>query len=406
MISPNSFDYDDESSSNINNNYNNKIILSSPLHDVDEPDISSKIFIGQIPKDMDEDMLLPIFESFILDPIVELKVIRDRINLSHKGCVFISFANYESSLRAIGQIHDKIILPNARGPLQAKLAESKYLSLFILFKFKTFFNYIYSFLLLLGQSERENKLFIGMIPKKVDEEGLEVIFSSYGDLREVHIIRGPDGSSKGCAFVKFEDRNAALVAIEDLHESVPMGSNRPLVVKFADTKKSNTSEDSNITQSGNGGNINHQQGHSNIFQGNQFKDYDSYGSNNQFKAPVVHGLQNKSQKLQYPPSQQHSSDYDADSSNLYGNSNYLQQSSMLYKDNEVKLDTSSTRLKPQAAQFNPRNQIPQNISYLPEDLPEDSRLFQQQQQLYDNDVYLPNNSDRYGRQAQQLQHGV
>lgn len=129
MLPSNSFVYDDSSSTSSNNR---KILSSSPLNDVDElgefSDTLSKIFISQVPKDMDEDMLLHIFESFILDPIVELKVIRDRINLSHKGCVFISFANYEASLRAIGKIHDKIILPNARGPLQAKLAESKYYS--------------------------------------------------------------------------------------------------------------------------------------------------------------------------------------------------------------------------------------------------------------------------------------
>lgn len=254
------------------------------------------------------------------------------------------------------------------------------------------------FFTLLGQSERENKLFIGMLPKTVDEEGLEVIFSSYGDLREVHIIRGPDGSSKGCAFVKFEDRNAALVAIVDLHDSMPMGSNRPLVVKFADTKKNNSSEEANIIQSVN--NINPLQlGHNSLFQNNQFKDYDSYGNAVQYKAPIVHGLQNKTQKLQYPPSQQTSNaDYEVDSNNLYGNSHYLQQSSMLYKENEIQLELpiAMTKLKPHAAQFKPRNQIPQNISFLPEDLPEDSRVFQQQ--LYNDDVYLHNNNDRYSRQ--------
>ena len=55
-------------------------------------------------------------------------------------------------------------------------------------------------------------------------------------LGEVHIIRGPEGSSKGCAFVKFVDREAAMVAIEDMNDVIPAGSTRPLVVKFADSK--------------------------------------------------------------------------------------------------------------------------------------------------------------------------
>ena len=72
-----------------------------------------------------------------------------------------------------------------------------------------------------SQAERENKLFIGMLPKTIDEEDLHNMFAPYGELREVHIIRGPEGSSKGCAFVKFVDRDAAMVAIEDMNELIP-----------------------------------------------------------------------------------------------------------------------------------------------------------------------------------------
>jgi RNA recognition motif-containing protein len=60
-----------------------------------------------------------------------------------------------------------------------------------------------------------------MLPKTIDEEDLHNMFAPYGELREVHIIRGPEGSSKGCAFVKFVDREAAMVAIEDMNELIP-----------------------------------------------------------------------------------------------------------------------------------------------------------------------------------------
>lgn len=74
------------------------------------------------------------------------------------------------------------------------------------------------------QTERENKLFIGMLPKTVNEQDLHAMFVVYGELREVHIIRGPEGSPKGCAFVKYVDREAAIAAIEDLNETIPMVS--------------------------------------------------------------------------------------------------------------------------------------------------------------------------------------
>jgi len=72
------------------------------------------------------------------------------------------------------------------------------------------------------QIERENKLFVGMLPKTASEHDLTAMFCAYGDLREVHIIRGPEGGSKGCAFVKFHDKEAALAAIQELHDSIPM----------------------------------------------------------------------------------------------------------------------------------------------------------------------------------------
>lgn len=49
-----------------------------------------KLFVGQIPREMDEDTLIPYFSEF--GPIVELTVIRDRLTKAHKGIfhVFIS----------------------------------------------------------------------------------------------------------------------------------------------------------------------------------------------------------------------------------------------------------------------------------------------------------------------------
>ena len=46
------------------------------------------------------------------------------------------------------------------------------------------------------QVERENKIFVGMLPKTATEQDLTNIFLAYGELREVHVIRGPEGGSK------------------------------------------------------------------------------------------------------------------------------------------------------------------------------------------------------------------
>lgn len=71
------------------------------------------------------------------------------------------------------------------------------------------------------QVEKENKLFVGMLPKTFNEHELRQLFQPFGELKEVHIIRGPEGSPKGCAFVKFVDRDAAMSAINQLNETIP-----------------------------------------------------------------------------------------------------------------------------------------------------------------------------------------
>lgn len=81
-------------------------------------------------------------------------------------------------------------------------------------------------------------MFVGMLPKTVTELDLQEMFGPYGQLKEIHIIRGPDGNSKGCAFVKFLSQESALMAIQELNDTIPEGSARPLVIKMADSKRS------------------------------------------------------------------------------------------------------------------------------------------------------------------------
>jgi hypothetical protein len=128
------------------------------------------------------------------------------------GCAFLTFVHKQSAIDAVENLHDRVRLPNAMNALQVRLAETPL--------------------------DRENKLFVGMLPKTFSEMELQVMFEGFGELKEVHIIRGPEGSPKGCAFVKFVTKEAAMLAIDALHETIPHGATRPLVVKLADNKKS------------------------------------------------------------------------------------------------------------------------------------------------------------------------
>eukprot|EP00640_Fibrocapsa_japonica_P003000 CAMPEP_0113936028 /NCGR_PEP_ID=MMETSP1339-20121228/3033_1 /TAXON_ID=94617 /ORGANISM="Fibrocapsa japonica" /LENGTH=266 /DNA_ID=CAMNT_0000938361 /DNA_START=152 /DNA_END=949 /DNA_ORIENTATION=- /assembly_acc=CAM_ASM_000762 len=176
---------------------------------VKDPD-AIKLFVGQVPKDMNEDALRPIFSEF--GDIFDLMVIRDKSTGAHRGCAFLTYCQRASAEACVAQLHGQRKLVNAQNPLQVRPAE--------------------------GQAERENKLFVGMVPKSADEDAIRQVFQGFGDIKEIHIIRNQDGSNKGCAFLKFMERGAAMNAIAELNEKFTMeGGPRPLVVKFADNKR-------------------------------------------------------------------------------------------------------------------------------------------------------------------------
>jgi len=84
----------------------------------------------------------------------------------------------------------------------------------------------------------DRKLFVGMLSKQQTDEDVRQLFLPYGNIEECTILRGPDGQSKGCAFVKFSTHAEAQTAINSLHGSQTMpGASSSLVVKFADTEK-------------------------------------------------------------------------------------------------------------------------------------------------------------------------
>lgn len=170
-----------------------------------------KLFVGQVPKHMTEAQLLAMFKEFAL--VDEVNIIKDKTTRASRGCCFVICPSRQEADKAVNACHNKKTLPGASSPLQVKYAD--------------------------GELERlEHKLFIGMLPKNVSEAEVSALFSIYGTIKDLQILRGSQQTSKGCAFLKYETKEQALAALEAINGKHKMeGSSVPLVVKWADTEK-------------------------------------------------------------------------------------------------------------------------------------------------------------------------
>lgn len=88
-------------------------------------------------------------------------------------------------------------------------------------------------------AQDRKKLFVGMAPKSAYEEDYRSVFTPFGSITDIYVIRDRNGFSKGCAFVKYELVKDARNAIEALHDKYIMpGGFRTLVVSVADERRS------------------------------------------------------------------------------------------------------------------------------------------------------------------------
>ena len=61
---------------------------------------------------------------------------------------------------------------------------------------------------------QQNKLYVGNFPYSVDESKLREMFSSFGEISDITLIKDRDtGRSKGFAFITFATQQAAETAL-------------------------------------------------------------------------------------------------------------------------------------------------------------------------------------------------
>ena len=83
---------------------------------------------------------------------------------------------------------------------------------------------------------QQNKLYVGNFPYSVDEDQLREMFSSFGQIEDIALIKDREtGRSKGFAFITFASQQAAETALSLNGKDV---DGRALKVNMAQEKES------------------------------------------------------------------------------------------------------------------------------------------------------------------------
>eukprot|EP00923_Selenidium_pygospionis_P048491 GHVN01083426.1.p1 GENE.GHVN01083426.1~~GHVN01083426.1.p1 ORF type:complete len:617 (-),score=83.45 GHVN01083426.1:1821-3671(-) len=187
------------------------------------PSVEVKLFVGRVPRTMNDASLKPTFEEY--GSVGDVIIIRDRAMGAHKGCAFVRMKSITQADAAIRALNNQRTLEASLGPLQVKYAQ--------------------------GEAERlgmpaetaapgtdQAKLFVGSLPPSAGDADIRAVFECFGQVDEVFLMRDDQRKSKGCAFVKFAFKEQSFHAIAMLNGkfTVP-GSNRAIEVRFAESRK-------------------------------------------------------------------------------------------------------------------------------------------------------------------------
>ncbi|CAI9104875.1 OLC1v1003659C2 [Oldenlandia corymbosa var. corymbosa] len=170
-----------------------------------------KLYVAGIPKDTTEEDIRVPFEEH--GNVVEVVFIKSKKNGEQLDCCFVKYATLEEADRAIGALNDRYTFPGSLYPVKVRYADKEKERL------GTFGQHFF-------------KLYVGGLNKQATQREIAEIFSPFGVVEEVFIIRSETRQHRGCAFVQFSRRDMALAAINSLHGSYIMrkpkgGGSRP-----------------------------------------------------------------------------------------------------------------------------------------------------------------------------------
>lgn len=174
-----------------------------------------KLYVAQVPRTRTEEAIRPLFE--VHGDIVEIVILRDKITGQQQGSCFVKYSTSVEADRAIKALDNQYTFPGELTPINVKYADREKERLGVL-----------------------EKLYVGSLNKNTTKREIEEVFSPYGFIEDIFIMRDELNQCRGRAFVRYARSEMALAAIKALNGNFTMrGCDQPLVVRLADPKKPN-----------------------------------------------------------------------------------------------------------------------------------------------------------------------
>ncbi|KAJ0113656.1 hypothetical protein Patl1_00852 [Pistacia atlantica] len=176
--------------------------------------IPAKLYVAPVSRTATEEDIRSLFGEH--GNILEVILPRDKRSGQQQGYCFVKYMTFEEADRAIRALNNQYIFPGEQAAIKVRYAD--------------------------GERERlvapPDKLYVGSLSKQASKKEIEEIFSSYGHVEDIYVVRDEMRQSRGCGFVQFSHRDMALAAIKGLNGIFTMsGSDQPLIVRIADPKK-------------------------------------------------------------------------------------------------------------------------------------------------------------------------
>ncbi|XP_031405132.1 flowering time control protein FCA-like isoform X2 [Punica granatum] len=226
-----------------------------------------KIYVASVPRTATEEDIRPVFEPH--GRLVEVILLRDKRTGQQQGSCFVKYATTEEADRAIRALNDKFTFEGELSPVKVRYADGERERLGLLKNCPggqwagsppaaangdqwagpppaaaNGDNFGSQWTAPPPGFKGDNhgllvdKVYVSGVNRHATKQEIKEIFSPYGVVEDIFIIRDEMKQSRGCAFVKYSHSDMAVAAIKSLNGTFIMrGCDLPLTVRFAEPKK-------------------------------------------------------------------------------------------------------------------------------------------------------------------------